>query len=227
MIDDREDRFDEQLREAARDYNAPPETPRAEIWQRIQAARAAEPRPVASPTIPLFRRPVMRFALGIAALLAIGIGIGRVTAPRAPATASGRSSVAAAPDSSPPVASAPDKKDRGEVATRYATNEHLSQVETFLTEFGTRPPQGPEGREFTGRAQDLLTTTRLLLDSKRVTDVRTQQLLQDLELVLVQIATLDPKDRREDLDLITDGLAQNHLRTRLRNAIPAGSAIRM
>jgi hypothetical protein len=227
MIDDRDDRLDEQLREAARDYNPPPETPRAEIWQRIQAARAAERRPTASPAIPLFRRPVMRFAMGIAALLALGIAIGRVTAPRVPATVNGPATVAAAPDTDSAVTTAPDKRNKPAVAARYATNEHLSQVETFLTEFGTRPPQGSEGREFTGRAQDLLTTTRLLLDSKRVTDVRTHQLLQDLELVLVQIATFNPKDRREDLDLIADGLAQNHLRTRLRNAIPAGSAIRM
>jgi hypothetical protein len=44
---------------------------------------------------------------------------------------------------------------------------------------------------------------------------------------LAQIATLNPRQRRQDLDLIADGLAQSHLRTRLRNAIPAGSAIRL
>ena len=96
-------------------------------------------------------------------------------------------------------------------------------METFLTEFGT--PNPPAG--FTAEAHDLLGTTRLLIDSKRVTDPRTRQLLEDLELVLTQIATLDPKDHREDLDLIADGLAQSHLRTRLRNAIPAGPATRM
>ena len=96
-------------------------------------------------------------------------------------------------------------------------------METFLTEFGTRAPAA----DFAGQAQDLLTNTRLLLDSKRVADVRTRKLLEDLELVLAQIATLNPRQRRQDLDLIADGLAQSHLRTRLRNAIPAGSAIRL
>jgi hypothetical protein len=72
-----------------------------------------------------------------------------------------------------------------------------------------------------------VSTTRLLLDSKRVSDPRTRRLLEDLELVLVQIATMNPKDRAEDLNSIADGLAQNSLRTRLRNAIPAGPAIRL
>ena len=64
----------------------------------------------------------------------------------------------------------------------------MTQVETFLTEFGTRPA----ATEFSAQAQDLLTDTRLLLDSKRVVDPRTRKLLEDLELVLAQIATLDP-----------------------------------
>jgi hypothetical protein len=34
-----DDRFDDQLREAAHDYNAPPETPRDQMWEKIVAAR--------------------------------------------------------------------------------------------------------------------------------------------------------------------------------------------
>ncbi len=36
-----EDRFEEFLKDAAADYNRPPETPREEIWARIQEARQA------------------------------------------------------------------------------------------------------------------------------------------------------------------------------------------
>ena len=115
-----------------------------------------------------------------------------------------------------------EKENKSTIATRLATADHLSQVETFLTEFGTEKASP----EFTEHARNLLDTTRLLLDSKRVSDPRTRKLLEDLELVLVQIATMNPKDRAEDLNSIADGLAQNQLRTRLRNAIPAGPAIR-
>lgn len=242
MMDEREDRLDEWVRDAARDYNAPPPAPRAEMWEAIQAGRRAArvaPRPVRPVRTPL------RYAIGIAALLALGIAIGRITVPERPeAPAAAGSSIAqtttqpapdqpapdqpvatATPDpgSRSPAPSSPDVRGRGEVAARFATGDHLTQVETFLTEFGTRAP----ATDFAGQAQDLLTNTRLLLDSKRVADVRTRKLLEDLELVLAQIATLDPRQRRQDLDLIADGLAQSHLRTRLRNAIPAGSAIRL
>ena len=166
--------------------------------------------------------------------------IGRITVPRrteAPAasgSATAQTTTQPAPDqpavvatpnpgSRSPAPSSPPVQERSEVAALFATGDHLTQVETFLTEFGTRAPAA----DFAGQAQDLLTNTRLLLDSKRVADVRTRKLLEDLELVLAQIATLNPRQRRQDLDLIADGLAQSHLRTRLRNAIPAGSAIRL
>ena len=227
MLDDREDRFDEFLRDQARGYNPPPETPRAEMWEGIQAQRRKDAKtesgaPDASADVLPFRpsarptaRPLFRVALGIAALLAIGVAIGRYTALRPVSPG--------APAPAPELAAAPDRPDRREVASQIATAEHLTRVETFLTEFGT--PNPPTG--FTAEAHDLLGTTRLLIDSKRVTDPRTRQLLEDLELVLTQIATLDPNDRREDLDFIADGLAHSHLRTRLRNAIPAGPATRM
>lgn len=223
MMDEREDRFDEVLREAARDYNAPPPTPKAEMWERIQAARQTDRRTVGQPDggIP-FRpaarpssRPAVRLAMALAALLVLGVAIGRITAPGTTPGARARTVTAAAPGV--------EKGATSSLATRIATADHLSQVETFLTQFGTEKASP----EFTDHAKNLLGTTRLLLDSKRVSDPRTRKLLEDLELILVQIATLNPNDRREDLNSIADGLAQNQLRTRLRNAIPAGPALRL
>ncbi|NOT07856.1 MAG: hypothetical protein HOP28_06585 [Gemmatimonadales bacterium] len=212
MTDERDEQFDERLRDAAKEYNTPPAVPRAEMWRRIEAARR-------TPAVLPFRTPVWKRPFVVipaaAALLALGIAIGRQSAPGLPVS----SPTLAAPAGE----SSSADRDRSSVASQFATTEHLSQVETLLTEF-----EVSEGSpEFSGRAQDLLTTTRLMLDSKRVTDVRTRKLLSDLELVLTQIATIDPKDRREDLDFIADGLAQNYLRTRLRNAIPSGPAIRL
>jgi hypothetical protein len=216
MMDEQEDRLDARLRDAAQDYNAPPPTPKAEIWARVSAQRA-EPR--THEVLPLrpATRPTIRLLLAIAALLLLGIAVGRFTAPgqptvpAAPATASGS------------LRAAPGQSERGELAEQLTTVQHLGQAESFLTEFNTRAA----AQDLAPQARELLSSTRLLLDSKRLTDPRTRKLLEDLELVLVQIATLDPKDRREDLDLIADGLAQNHLRTRLRNAIPSDPTIRM
>ena len=107
-----------------------------------------------------------------------------------------------------------------QVATSRATTIRIPDLAWLAPTISAAQDLAPQARQ-------LLSSTRLLLDSKRLTDPRTRKLLEDLELVLVQIATLDPKDRREDLDLIADGLAQNHLRTRLRNAIPSDPTIRM
>lgn len=248
-MDEREDRLDAVLRDAAQDYNAPPPAPRAEMWQQIMAARrAGRGAEGQSDLPPLVRparwhnRPTIRLAVGIAALVALGIGIGRVTAPNAPAgsrsvaptrtaqapasdTGSQRVGVAQ-PGPTSARGTAPSAGTRGQDRTglpnRLATTEHLTHVETFLTEFTTRDAP----IDFAAQAQDLLGTTRLLIDSKRVRDVRIRKLLEDLELILVQIAALD-STRSEDRGFIADGLAQNQLRTRLRNAIPVGPAIRM
>ncbi len=212
MMDEPEDRQNAWLRDAARDYNAPPPTPKAELWQRIEAARRS------STVTPIRRGPRWRFPLAIAALLTIGVAIGRFTSPggwfRTPDATSA---------ASPRATTAMPGNQRGNVAARMLTTDHLSQAESFLTEFNSQTP----AEDFSAKALELLTTTRLLLDSKRLRDAGTRQLLEDLELVLVQIATIDPKDRREELGFITDGLAQNHLRTRLRNAVPTGPATRL
>ena len=53
---------------------------------------------------------------------------------------------------------------------------------------------------------------------------RIRALLEDLELILVQVTTLDGSRSPEELDLITDGLEQREVLPRLRTVIPAGTA---
>jgi hypothetical protein len=71
-----DDPFDDLLRDAARSYNQPPETPRELMWTRIESARAAGAAPVA---IHIGRTRWLRTAAGIAAVLLAGIVIGRLT----------------------------------------------------------------------------------------------------------------------------------------------------
>jgi hypothetical protein len=212
MKDEPEDRLDDLLDDAARSYHVPPPTPKAEMWQRIAAARRQRNVTPIRPASP------WRMPLAVAALLALGVAIERITSPD-PLTTAPSSTAAAVPGTD----AATPKAGRSSVASQLVTTAHLSQAESFLTEFNTQAP----AEDFTAKAKALLNTTRLLLDSRRLKDVGTRQLLEDLELVLIQIATLDPQDRREELGFIADGLAQNHLRSRLRNAIPVGPAIRL
>ncbi|MGH7562349.1 MAG: hypothetical protein ACRENB_15170 [Gemmatimonadales bacterium] len=221
MTDDREDRFDEFLRTTAQEYHRPPEVPKEELWARIGAARraaeVAEPKKqtlTLRPRTPVRRwsvRPAFRYAIAAAALLAVGVALGRLSLPVADGPA-GRPAAEAAGEVRP---------ERAELATRLVAVEHLTEVDAFLTEF--RSGRG----EFTGPAQGLLGTTRLLLDSRRVSDPRLHRLLEDLEIVLAQIATFDSTDRRNELDLIADGIAETQLRARLKSAIPAGPITQM
>ncbi|MFL5607232.1 MAG: hypothetical protein ACJ8AD_12350, partial [Gemmatimonadaceae bacterium] len=68
------DEMDDQLHHLVRSYNEPPATPRDAMWERIEHARSA-PVPIG-----VARRPSwMRTAVGIAAVLVLGIAIGRVS----------------------------------------------------------------------------------------------------------------------------------------------------
>ena len=71
-------------------------------------------------------------------------------------------------------------------------------------------------------ARQLLSNTRLLLDSPVANDPQRRPLLEDLELVLVQIVQLSPGTAPQDRELIEKTLQREHVLTRLRTAIPAG-----
>jgi len=188
------DRFEERLREAAQDYHRPPATPREELWRRIAAARAARQARV------IALRAALRWGVGIAAVLALGVAIGRWS------TRGGDSS------SSPAVAAGTDLPST--LAYRVAAAQHLTRTEALLTGFraASRSPSVP-------RAQF---ATRLMLDSPAASDARLKGLLEDLELVLAQIAQLPSSGDREDVQSINQGLDQRSVLLRLRTANPAG-----
>jgi hypothetical protein len=208
------DRLPEQIVALAREHNAPPPTPRDEIWQRIQAARHKSAP--SDGVIPLpVRRQVrtsrwLAWGAGIAAVLAVGIGLGRLSLPNpseAPADV-----VANQPDSAGP--------SRSNVAYALTAAQHLSMVETFLT---TLRNSTDVDSSFTARARELLSSTRLLQDAPGM-DPRLRRLLSDLEDILVQVAQFDRSRGAEELDLITDGLEERQVLPRVRAAVPAGPA---
>lgn len=206
-----DDQFDpvelpEAIRAMVREYHTPPATPKAELWNRIRAARAHHAKPagatrrVASGSA----RPIGRWlawTTGIAAILLAGIGLGRLS------LAGSREAV-------------PATSTRGSERV-YATAavQHLSRAEIFLTTLRLDPKMGVS---LTGQARDLLSSTRLLLDSKAAADPKLRRLLEDLELILVQVAQLSDDRLDEELGFITGGLAQRNVLSRIRTAIPAG-----
>jgi hypothetical protein len=215
-----DDRIDDLMREAASGYNPPPEVPREEMWARIQSARRQggavdEGVPRGAPTAPrvaprritpTFRPRWIPWAAAAAVLLAVGIWLGRLTM---------RSDTAA------PIATTETRKVNP-TAYRLATAEHLAQSEAFLTLFRASVTAGGNERLASATARQLLASNRLLLDSPAATDRKTRLLLEDLELVLAEIAQLSPQPREGDLELIRQGIDRENVMSRLRSAVPAG-----
>lgn len=211
-----DEKLDRLLAEAARDWRVPPAPPLDEMWARVESAHFDAPR--------ARRGPGMRWwammGTGVAAALVIGVGIGRSTAPgpgramdRATAVVVGAQGAAgtALPGTGGPYAS---------TATRY-----IDQTVALLATL----PQGTRGAgaELTAaQASELLTTTRLLLDSPMAAnDPEMRNLLDDLELVLAQIARLqDSRTRRAELELINEAIEQREVMPRLREVAAGISA---
>jgi hypothetical protein len=109
-------------------------------------------------------------------------------------------------------------------AYQLTTVRHLSEAEALLTSFRQRTTSDQQMDAQLGSwARQLLSNTRLLLDSPVANDPQRRPLLQDLEMILVQIVQLSPGSAPQDRDMIEKTLQQEHVLTRLRTAIPAGS----
>ena len=194
------DPFEDRLREAAEAYHPPPEPPREEMWRAIQRRRGVirtRRRTRWTPWVPL----------AAAALLALGVGIGRVSS--------------GGPALAPPTRAS--AAERGSAAYRLATLEHLGQSEEFLTLF-RRSLGAADPRLASAAARRLLGTNRLLLDSQAALDPETRRLLEDLELVLAGIAQLSERPRAGELELIVEGLHAGNVMPRLRTAAPPRAA---
>jgi hypothetical protein len=201
--DDDRDPLDDRIRELARDVNVPPPTPRDEMWQAIASRRRA--RPARAP-----RPRWIPWAAAAAAVLAAGIGIGRLSVP-------------APSHPSPSVADAGTAPRVNATAYRLAAEEHLAQSEAFLTLFRTSLERPGDHRLASATARQLLAGNRLLLDSPAARDEATRRLLEDLELVLAEIAQLSPGSPAQDLELIRDGIERGDVLPRLRQAVPTGT----
>jgi hypothetical protein len=133
------------------------------------------------------------------------------------ATRGSESSGAYAPDAGSIAA-----RPRQEVPYQVATIRHLANAEALLTAFRTDSRDAKMDAQLSKWARDLLSNTRLLLDSPAGDDPQRAKLLGDLELVLAQIVQLSPETGAQDRAMIEGSIRSGHVMTRLRSAIPAG-----
>ncbi|MFL5482157.1 MAG: hypothetical protein ACJ8AK_08180 [Gemmatimonadaceae bacterium] len=201
-----EDRFEEVIRDLPRSFNAPPPPPLDEMWGVIEDAHFNSPQSKSTSRSSFLTTPWLA-----AATLLVGIGIGALF-PRAkpPATVQA------------PVAQSALPRETSAVADVYRdqTQQYLGQAAALLISLPARDGSKTADSAFANKAADLLVTTRLLIDSPAASrDVKLRSLLDDLELVLVQIARLRNERSRSDLDLIHQAVEQGDVLSRLNSAV--------
>ncbi|MEO5818050.1 MAG: hypothetical protein ABIT20_22465 [Gemmatimonadaceae bacterium] len=242
--------FDAWIAQAAPSLNAPSAAPRLEMWDAIQAAQttavAANAGEIAN--VRPLRRSRLILPVAIAAALLVGIAIDRVSLRQAgDVDIPGSLVQAPRPKLQPqPQLPAPTETAEPRVAVirprspdagasrdpsrlyRLAAVQTLTQAEALLTAYrasGVAERDPVAARQLGTWGRQVLSSTRLLLDSPAGDDAALRPLLNDLELVLVQIirlsgAPLDANDRA----LIDDALRTRDLLPRIRTAVPAGIA---
>lgn len=213
-----EEKFNEYLQRLARELDPAPEVPREELWARIDAARRphrSEERTVVDIATRRRVRPqLVRWAVALAAMLVVGVAIGRLTLMRGTA---GGPAVAANEAATNASDSAAQADSAALLPYRLAAVQHLVKTEALLAALPTDARTG-QVDEVAGWAGDLLTDTRLLLDSPAGQDAELKQLLEDLELVLAQIAVLKVRGAAGEVEMIQDGMNQRDVLLRLRAA---------
>jgi hypothetical protein len=201
-----DERFEEFLKRALADMDPVPTPPREAMWAQIDEARRFARKGERTGT-----RVWASWAVGLAAMLAVGIGIGRMTARQQQFAPTPQTQTAALTDVTP-----------NPTSYRIAVAQHLGRAEALLTSFRTQPETTVPDPQLAIFARELLTHTQLLLDSPAGDDPKVAALLGDLELILAQIARLSVSSE-EEREIIEDGLERTSVLPRLR-ATTAGPA---
>lgn len=204
--------MDDLTRLLREEYNPPPPAPREEMWAAIQAGLRSHGAPPVSLEDARRRRAPrpwrqVGWAAAAAAVLGLGVSIGRVTAP-----------------AGPPVAEAPTEEGAAASLVRLAAAEHLGRTEELLRMVRADGRGGRLDPAMGAWARGLLTQTRLLLDRTEGEDPTMRELLEDLELVLVQIVAVadggDEERVRSELALALDGIEQREVLPRIEAVLP-------
>lgn len=198
-----DDALDDAIRMARETYHVPPEPDLDAMWRRIEIRRGAR-------GVRHRRRIAARtwgWVAGAAAAIVVAFSLGRWSA--------------AVPASSAPAVD--DARAIREEASRIpapvntVASELLGQTAELLTAIPVNADDPNSDARFAQQASDLLVTTRLLLDARGAqNDPSLRVLLEDLELVLAQVARLHAGETRTERELITEALAQQDLVPRIR-----------
>lgn len=233
------------LKAALDAYNAPPVPPLEDMWKQIERAQfgaTVHTLPVRRSLTPLWLATAAALVLGVA-IGHFGLWSGDGAALRTQTQHSsqtdetkdgGKTMVAKVDTPAPntrehslvsPVSSHGGMAMPAETPYELTANRYLGRTAALLAvlpgaaAIDKRGVGAQVNAHFAEQATELLSTTRLLLDSPAVEDPALQKLLPDLELVLAQVASLSSVRTPEELKLITDAVKQHDVLPRLQQAV--------
>ncbi|MGQ0703141.1 MAG: hypothetical protein ACT4PM_08425 [Gemmatimonadales bacterium] len=197
-----EKELQEHLEDLKTTWRVPREVPLTEMWDAIEARAFPAPRKGS---------PWIRTILPMAATLVLGFGIGQFAPALLGPEESREPQVAELSSAAPP-----SRRATESVPFVGVANNYLDRVTALLVTLNEESRRGQSLERTSERARDLLATTRLLLDAPEITDPRLRDLLEDLELVLAQIARLPTRAPDPDVYLIDQALDEREVLPRLR-----------
>lgn len=203
------------------EYHTPTETPRDEMWRAIEAEMGSGETPVVDLAAERARRKAtprwagIGIAAAAAAVLVLGVGIGRFTAPSTTAPDIVAEGIEPTPSAS---------------AISLVAQAHLGRTESVLTMARADARSGRIDPLTAEWASELLTETRILIDTQADGTEPLAELLMDLELVLVQIVgaaegeSMEETLGRTELELALRSLDEGEVLPRLQAALPSALA---
>ncbi len=232
MTDERMDPMIDLVRET---YHVPGETPQEAMWTAIEAQMSSDvgAEVVGGDVVDLASerrrrntgRHVFRgadrsmgWAVAAAAVMVLGIGIGRMTAPLGDG-------------GEPEVGVATTFDGVSEGALTLAAQEHFGRTESLLTMLRADARSGSIDPATAQWATGLLSETRLLLDADRAGEPAVDELLLDLELLLIQIVgvaetgSMDEAQARTELEIALRTLDDGEVLPRIQAALPGLSGV--
>ena len=203
-----EDRLEKIINSAADHYNVPPVNPPLdEMWTAIEAEAFARVIPSGSEGSARRASLVNNPWLRMAAVLVLGVAIGRYTT---------RASSPASPDPMPPLAT---EAVDVEGSYQLSAERYLGQTVTLLASLPGHLQSGRTDSAYIARARESLTQLRLLMDSPAASNPRFRALFEDLELVLVQVVQMPATDNAIDARLIRQAMQEKDVMPRLVDAV--------
>lgn len=193
-----DEQFERLMKDAAETYNRPPRPPMDAMWASIERESFGvrlEPKTRRS----LLASPWLRMA----AVLVLGVAIGRATT--------------ITPDVPEPEATTIAQS--GPESYELTTERYLGQTVALLVGLPNQLKSGRADSAFVARANESLTTLRVLMDSPAASDPRMRALFEDLELVLVQVVQMPEQGSAVDATLIRQAMQERDVMPRLRDAV--------